>query len=529
MLKFVLLAVAFNAALATENTVKLTAGKVYTELKSPGYPEVHSGGDPLTWVFETDPGSQIQIKCTDFRLTKSEDCQAIRLEIDYGDEKKSYCTPEDAFRTLSTGNKLTVKLVGDEYGQAAFACYVKSTEPAEVEEVAVKLNEVYQFGSPLSMEKDAVPYFDKLWKLKVEEGYQVDLNCYVNLLETEPCHDDVLTIDAGDGPQVYCGYQKELVFSKGSEATVRLELAEEGHGYVLCMAQAAIKKDAADIKEESTRAIGEDSSEHGGPAGQKGTTCRCGWANKSNKRVLYGEEASPNEFPWMVALQARVSGGIASCGGSIVTKRHVITAAHCVIDLYGDRSTIDAADLTVITGAHDLRRRSPAKHYAEYAVQKVYVRPEFPAQLTHDFAIVVLKKDIKFSDAVGPICLSPSSVYEANKRITIMGWGTSEKYFASPMLIKGKTTMINRNQCRIKPWEICTRTDPVATCSGDSGGPLVVIDQDTNRYFQASLVSYGHPDCVSTPSVSTDVAYFYKYLEGIIKDTYPNEKICTKA
>ncbi|KAK9499729.1 hypothetical protein O3M35_002723 [Rhynocoris fuscipes] len=529
MLKLLLLTVAFSAALATENTVTLTAGKVYTELKSPGYPEVFSGKDPVTWTFETDPGSQIQIKCTDFRFIKSDDCKLIRLEINYGDETKSYCSPEDAFRTLSTGNKLTVKLEGDGYGQAAFACYVKNTEPAQIEEVDVKLNEVYQFGSPASMEKETVPYFDKLWKLKAEEGYQVDLNCYMNLLETEPCHDEVLTIDLGDGPQVYCGYQKELLFSKGREATVRLELDEEGQGKVLCIAQAAIKKDPADVKAESTRAADEDSSEHGGPAGPKGTTCKCGWANKPKQRVLFGEETAPNEFPWMVALQARVNGGIASCGGSIVTKRHVITAAHCVIDLYGDRSVINAADLTVITGAHDLRKRSPARHYAEYPVEKIYVRPEFPAQLTHDFAVVVLKKDIKFSDAVGPICLSPTTVYEANKRITIMGWGTSHQYFASPWLLKGKTTMINRNQCRIKPWEICTRTDPVATCSGDSGGPLVVIDNDTNRYFQASLVSYGHPDCVSTPSVSTDVSYFYKYLEGIIKATYPNEKICTKA
>ena len=44
-------------------------------------------------------------------------------------------------------------------------------------------------------------------------------------------------------------------------------------------------------------------------------------------RIIGGEEAENHEFPWAVAL---LEGGWHVCGGSVISDRYVLTAAHCV-------------------------------------------------------------------------------------------------------------------------------------------------------------------------------------------------------
>nr|BAI53115.1 unnamed protein product [Triatoma dimidiata] len=71
----------------------------------------------------------------------------------------------------------------------------------------------------------------------------------------------------------------------------------------------------------------EDSSEYGVVDGDVGTNCTCGIANKEDERIVGGEEAKKNEYPMIAELS--VYGESHMCGGTIITKRHVVTAAHC--------------------------------------------------------------------------------------------------------------------------------------------------------------------------------------------------------
>lgn len=70
------------------------------------------------------------------------------------------------------------------------------------------------------------------------------------------------------------------------------------------------------------------------------TPCQCGLSNGKGvqdapiHRVINGQEALPNEFPWQVAL-VRAGGHTPICGGSIISDRHVLTAAHCTNDIKG--------------------------------------------------------------------------------------------------------------------------------------------------------------------------------------------------
>ena len=44
-------------------------------------------------------------------------------------------------------------------------------------------------------------------------------------------------------------------------------------------------------------------------------------------RVINGQDASPNSWPWQVSLRSR---GRHICGGSLVRPNWIVTAAHCV-------------------------------------------------------------------------------------------------------------------------------------------------------------------------------------------------------
>ena len=63
--------------------------------------------------------------------------------------------------------------------------------------------------------------------------------------------------------------------------------------------------------------------------------------------IIGGSRANPHEFPWIVQVKDQHT----TCGGSIIAKNLVITAAHCVIHI--DKSYND--ELFIYMGHSDLQ------------------------------------------------------------------------------------------------------------------------------------------------------------------------------
>ena len=90
-------------------------------------------------------------------------------------------------------------------------------------------------------------------------------------------------------------------------------------------------------------------------------------------------------------------GDCAQCGGSLITSKTVLTAAHCTYDR-------DASDLKVVVGEHDLDDGSDGQQVV--AVQEKIEHPDYERiSYESDFAMLVLSEPVTWRRAVQPVCL----------------------------------------------------------------------------------------------------------------------------
>ena len=76
--------------------------------------------------------------------------------------------------------------------------------------------------------------------------------------------------------------------------------------------------------------------------------CGKGAPRARNMRIIGGKPAFPGQFPWAVSLRKRVGSSDKFdhyCAGSLITAKHVVTAAHCL-----HKTTHDSWE--VVAGEH---------------------------------------------------------------------------------------------------------------------------------------------------------------------------------
>ncbi|XP_053324640.1 transmembrane protease serine 6 isoform X1 [Spea bombifrons] len=224
--------------------------------------------------------------------------------------------------------------------------------------------------------------------------------------------------------------------------------------------------------------------------------CDCGVqaiGSRVASRLVGGTISQEGEWPWQASLQVR---GAHMCGGSLVSDRWILSAAHCF-----HQESYSSPDVwTVSLGKVRLSRNSPKE--MSFKVTRLVIHPFYDDE-SHDYdvALVLLDHAVPLtSPHVQPVCLPASNHHFPTGNICwVTGWGAvTEDGPTSDTLQKVDLQLISQDICselyryQISPRMFCAgyRDGSKDACLGDSGSPLV-CKEPGGRWFQAGLVSWG--------------------------------------
>ncbi|XP_016947237.1 transmembrane protease serine 12 [Drosophila biarmipes] len=238
----------------------------------------------------------------------------------------------------------------------------------------------------------------------------------------------------------------------------------------------------------------------------------CGGLQQITYRIRAGSTAPIQRASFMASLYNET--GYFYCGGSLVHKRYVLTAGHCVEE--GEK-------VILRLGEHDRSCAQAECPHVQQFTAEVIMHPAYDRQ-HNDIALLRLDRPVNYTENIKPICIILDEDVRSDAVFTFsaFGWGKTDHSTTTQVL---KTVDLNRldtNQCYIGAHKICAGSDLGDTCAGDSGGPLAANTSYRGKdlFVQYGITSYGAHDCKGN-GVYTDVTAYRMWMANVVLETQP--------
>uniref|UniRef100_A0A8C4UCC6 Peptidase S1 domain-containing protein n=2 Tax=Falco TaxID=8952 RepID=A0A8C4UCC6_FALTI len=226
-------------------------------------------------------------------------------------------------------------------------------------------------------------------------------------------------------------------------------------------------------------------------------------------RVVGGVDCPPHSQPWQVAILDMYK---LYCGGVLVARQWVVTAAHCTTP----------GITSVHLGKHNLYTREWGQ--MQKMVQKFVAHPDYdPTTKDNDIMMMKLLTPVTITDRIRPVPVA-SCLPEPGTTCVTSGWGatTSPEVSYPDVLQCVNVTIFSTAECQqLYPGSITENMLCAGSlqggrdsCQGDSGGPLVC-----NGTLQG-IVSWGMEKCgqPKRPGVYTKVCRYSQWIQKTMED-----------
>eukprot|EP00066_Takifugu_rubripes_P022016 XP_011611282.1 PREDICTED: ovochymase-2-like [Takifugu rubripes] len=525
---------------------------------SPGFPNSYPAQLKSSWRISVPKGFLVKLQITDMAITgNTGQCKDDKLVISDGYATLGtlcgYILPPVL---VSSGDTISVAFQSDSrLTDRGFSAKWEAVYPEDIAEIqGCGFSSKEETGVIKSQfwPKNYKGHSECMWNIAVRPGKKITLKFTHFDLEardmlTSRCYDNVMLYDINGLTNVlnkkhgpFCGSTLPLTIqTSGSRLLIRFhtDLFNEGKGF-----RAYWTTDPS--QPAPTEPPVPPNPWDGIPIDWPSSCGKPAIPPSIMSRIVNGERARPHSWPWQVSMQvwpeSRPEPSFSHiCGGTLIHKNWVLTAAHCFIR-YADK----LQRWSMCLGKHNLTYTEPSERC--FGVSGIYRHEDFKyptvPSVEFDIALVRLDRDVIPSDQISYACLpSKEEVLPGGKKCYATGWGDETGNSQDPKVAEA----LNQVALPVVPYETCKRMDywwfQVKTsmiccgftlpddlksvCQGDSGGPLVCQDTLGAPWEVHGITSFGPVGCIMNkkPSVFTRLSAYIPWIENVIRKEIYNE------
>uniref|UniRef100_A0A8D0KCH9 Uncharacterized protein n=1 Tax=Sus scrofa TaxID=9823 RepID=A0A8D0KCH9_PIG len=230
---------------------------------------------------------------------------------------------------------------------------------------------------------------------------------------------------------------------------------------------------------------------------------------RPSAEIIGGHEAKPHSRPYMAFVRFLDKESVKRCGGVLVRKDFVLTAAHC-----------RGSSINVTLGAHNIKKQEETQQVIP--VRKAIRHPDYnPKNFSNDIMLLQLERKAKLTKAVKTLGLPGAKArVKPGQVCSVAGWGQVARGIQTSTLQEAKLRVQDDVACEFpfpsgyyhRASQICVGNprDMKTSFKGDSGGPLVC------KNVVQGIFSYGKMDG-TPPGVFTKVSHFLPWIKKTMK------------